>query len=259
MTIQTTLAFTTGVIGIALFISSFEFLFLSNQKKFSSVWSFANLESELKSQLLLPHFLIRFLFSNLSFRLINSLMLILTILLLYKTLLWVVVVLLIGHLLNCIRFRGTFNGGSDMMIVVVLTGLGISLVNPAWEKAGIIYIAIHTMYSYFKAGLVKLKSSEWRNGSALPKLLKRSQIGLTKTFADFLNGHQSAALALSWLVIVFELSSLIMLFVPQFKLFYFCGAVLFHFSVYLGYGLNRFFWVWLSAWPATFYFLSTIK
>ncbi len=259
MTIQTTLSITAGLIGIVLFISSFEFLFLGSQKKFNSVWSFENLKSELQLNLPLPNFLIRILFSNSSFNIMNAVMLMLTLFLLYKNSVVTVLAMFIMHLLICIRFRGTFNGGSDMMIVVILTGLIISLANPDWEKAGVIYIAIHTLYSYFKAGLVKLRSSEWRNGTALPLLLSRSQIGFTKNFAEYLQDQKPIARMLSWAVILFEVSTVLLLIMPQLKLFYFCGAVLFHFTVYLGYGLNRFFWVWLAAWPATFFFLSTLK
>ncbi len=65
------------------------------------------------------------------------------------------VLLFASTMLILIRWRGAFNGGSDFMTVVALTGLVIAnlaalFVGPvlAW-KAGLWYITIHAMSSYF--------------------------------------------------------------------------------------------------------------
>ena len=81
--------------------------------------------------------------------------------------------LFISSLLILIRWRGAFNGGSDFMTMVVLTGLLVSqlaqpVVGPviAW-KAGLWYITIHAISSYFISGTIKLASRDWRSGRVL--------------------------------------------------------------------------------------------
>ena len=83
------------------------------------------------------------------------------------------VLLFISTIAILIRWRGAFNGGSDFMTMIALTGLLIAqlaalVVGPvlAW-KAGLWYITIHAMSSYFISGAIKLFSPDWRNGRAL--------------------------------------------------------------------------------------------
>ncbi len=70
--------------------------------------------------------------------------------------------LFVGNLLILIRWRGAFNGGSDFLTLVVLTGLFISQVVGAFGntelgwQAGFWYIAIQAITSYFMSGAVKL-------------------------------------------------------------------------------------------------------
>ena len=60
-----------------------------------------------------------------------------------------------------IRWRGAFNGGSDFMTLVGLTGLLIAHLvgaagQPEWGwKAGLGYVTLQTVSSYFVSGWVK--------------------------------------------------------------------------------------------------------
>ena len=81
--------------------------------------------------------------------------------------------LFVSNLAVLIRWRGAFNGGSDFMSLVVMTGLLIAQVasflmdtEMAW-RAGFWYITIQSMTSYFMSGSVKLLQPEWRNGRAM--------------------------------------------------------------------------------------------
>jgi len=242
VSLETTLLLISYLTGFALFISAAELLWLSRVREFQEIWSLDNLRAELSSAL--PTFLIDPLFSLKGFRIILSLQIILSLCLYFFSSPWIVLGLLLTHLLICIRFRGTFNGGSDMMTMVVLTGLLVG------GKAGLIYISIHTLYSYFKAGLVKVKQADWRQGRALPAFFQRS------LFKDVQNlaGKIPYPKTLGYFVIIFELSILLILLKPELTVLYFTAALLFHFINYLTFGLNRFFWIWLAAWPAVFYF-----
>ena len=94
-----------------------------------------------------------------------------------------VVFLFVGNLLILIRWRGAFNGGSDFLTLVVLTGLLISQVVGAFGnvqlgwQAGFWYIAIQAITSYFMSGAVKLLRPEWRNGSAMTIFLNGAIYG----------------------------------------------------------------------------------
>ncbi|MBX3041016.1 MAG: hypothetical protein KF789_09955 [Bdellovibrionaceae bacterium] len=163
-----------------------------------------------------------------------------------------VLLLMVSHLMICIRFRGTYNGGSDMMTFVVLTGLLIGLIvgEERGYQIGLLYIALHAGYSYLKAGLVKFAQKDWRTGAALPVFLGRSLLPPARALGLVLESRPVLTAGLSWLVIVFEIAIFGLLFVPEWSLFYAGLALGFHFGNFLLFGLNRFFWIWLAAWPA---------
>jgi hypothetical protein len=170
-------------------------------------------------------------------------------------------VLFLTNLLICMRFRGTFNGGSDMMAFVVLTGVLITLCSTSekGQQLGLIYIAIHTLYSYFKAGIVKLIQHDWRSGKALPAFLNRSLFSDVKSISHWLGLKPTLSLFACWIVLVFELAAFGLVFFPGLAIYYFMAALFFHLMNFLSFGLNRFFWMWLTAWPALLYSLFLIQ
>ena len=162
--------------------------------------------------------------------------------------------LFVGNLLILIRWRGAFNGGSDFLTLVVLTGLLISqvvgaLVNTelGWQ-AGFWYIAIQAITSYFMSGAVKLLRREWRNGSAMTIFLNGAIYGplspthpLRKPWLTLLG---------SWGFIVWEILFPFSLLDPRLAALFCAVAALFHFLVFWFFGLNRFFWAWVCSFPA---------
>ena len=162
--------------------------------------------------------------------------------------------LFVGNLLILIRWRGAFNGGSDFMTLVVLTGLLISQVVGAlgnvelgWQ-AGFWYIAIQAVTSYFMSGAVKLLRREWRNGSAMTIFLNGAIYGPLS--AKHLLRNTWLALFGSWGFIVWEILFPLSLLDPRLAAVFCAVAALFHFLVFWFFGLNRFFWAWMCAFPA---------
>jgi hypothetical protein len=235
-----------------MILQAFEYMSLSQKKSVLKIWNFKNLKSDFESGLPLPHKLLQFIFSDKIFYQINFLQLVLAATYLIFPISNFFIVLFLTQLYNCIRFRGNFNGGSDMMTFVVLIGLLISYSseNEKVRKLGLIFISINLFYSYLKAGLVKIIHSEWRSGKALPIFLKRSAFADSKKIANWLSRNLKLSAALCWGVLFFELSFVFILFFNDLAYYYFLFAIFFHFILYLSFGLNRFFWVWLSAWPA---------
>ncbi len=164
------------------------------------------------------------------------------------------VFLFVGNLLILIRWRGAFNGGSDFMTLVVLTGLLISQVvgvlgNPelGWQ-AGFWYIAIQAITSYFMSGAVKLLRPEWRNGSAMTIFLNGAIYGPLSATHPLRN--KWLAMMGSWGFIVWEILFPFSLLDPRLATVFCAVAALFHFLVFWFFGLNRFFWAWMCSFPA---------
>jgi hypothetical protein len=246
------------LVAWALLLSGLEMLWILGQPGFQKIWSFKNLQIEFEKSLPLNSQLANFLLQTGTLRLVVLSEILISggaLLFPQPSMAWI---LLATHLLICFRFRGTFNGGSDMMIFVVLTGLALgSLGAPGkTEKLGLLYICIHTLYSYFKAGWVKLREKDWQRGKALPQFLARSLRPLGQKVSVWLSQLPVFSVVLSWSVIFFEVASLALILNPRLAPIYGGLALIFHFMNYLFFGLNRFFWAWLAAWPAVIFTLS---
>jgi hypothetical protein len=160
----------------------------------------------------------------------------------------VALLLFVCQLLLLVRWRGAFNGGSDFMTLVTLTGILLAqslmlFIDPsmAWG-AGLGYIAIHTLSSYFVSGWVKLKRPEWRSGQALTVFLNSGLYGPLPTDSVFRKPW--LAFLCSWAFILWEGVFPLVLFNPDLVWLFGTVALFFHFLVFWFFGLNRFFWAW---------------
>ena len=167
------------------------------------------------------------------------------------------VFLFVSTVLILIRWRGAFNGGSDFMTIVVLTGLLVSqlaqlFVAPAlaW-KAGLWYIAIHAITSYFISGAIKLMQREWRDGRILVHFLDGGLYGPLP--ADSVFRLRPVAILASWSFIVWECLFPAALAGPVWAVVWCAVAAVFHLLVFRFFGLNRFFWAWSASFPAIVY------
>lgn len=131
--------------------------------------------------------------------------------------------LLLTTVLTAVRFGGTLNGGSDYMTVVALSSLLVP-----WGR---LYLAVQLTLSYFVAGLVKLRQRDWRNGSALTRLT-----GLPRQLA--------------WPVLLWECTFPLAWLSHSLCLAYLAVGLVFHLANSKMLGLNRFFWIWLAAYPS---------
>lgn len=166
----------------------------------------------------------------------------------------VVAFLFFGNLLILIRWRGAFNGGSDFLTLVVLTGLliihaGTALGAPETAlRAGLWYICIQAVTSYFMSGWVKLLRPEWRSGRAMTIFLNGAIYGPLPA------GHPlrrpTLAFLGSWAFILWECAFPFALVGPAHAMAFCAIAAGFHLLVYRFFGLNRFFWAWMCSFPA---------
>jgi hypothetical protein len=163
--------------------------------------------------------------------------------------------LFLTTVLICLRWRGTFNGGSDYMTLIVLGGLCVGTFfgqYPAVAAGALWYVGLQVCLSYFVAGLVKLRAGNWRSGRALSGFLSSSNYAVPGLVRYALSQPLLAA-GVSWGVILFECSFPLVLLSPHLCAAYIGLALAFHLAIAYLFGLNRFLFAWGAAYPALYY------
>ena len=158
--------------------------------------------------------------------------------------------LLVSSYLVNLRWRGTYNGGSDVMTFLLLGSLTVAEFfssSPKIVSACLWYVALQSILSYFVAGWVKLAKPSWRSGEALKQFLKLHRVKLKV-------GVQAA-----WAIMLFEAAFPIILVIPSLTIPILIAAFIFHLlNAYL-LGLNRFVFVWLATYPAICFASSNLS
>jgi hypothetical protein len=170
---------------------------------------------------------------------------------------WVWLGLFFYRLRHLLRFNGLFAGGSEVLIQYSFLAV-ISYYLPQGEllcRALLLLLGALVLLSYFSAGLNKLRSYSWRNGTAVVPFLK---FRVVYNFYFLENLRPQTYKILSWIIIIFELMSFGVLIWPHMAAAYLGVAAVFHFGNFLVFGLNRFFWSWISAYPAAIYLAGQI-
>jgi len=158
--------------------------------------------------------------------------------------------LLVTQVAICVRFRGTFNGGSDMLSVVLLGALSLAQLfeaSPAAQTAALLYIAVQLTLSYFMAGVAKLRHAEWRTGGALASFI--GDYGAPRWLVLALDGKTRLTVS-SWAVLGFECGFPLAWAGPRASALLVGLGLCFHLGAWLLFGLNRFVFVWAAAYPA---------
>lgn len=170
-------------------------------------------------------------------------------------------ILWVATLLVNVRFLGTFNGGSDSMTMVVLSGLVVAHLGAPWPllvQSALLYVAVQSLMSYFIAGCVKLKNREWRQGTALRSFVASPQFGAPEFVRQHLSSTAMARTA-SWSVMLFECTVPLALAGPTTALVIIAAASVFHLGNVAVFGLNRFLFAWGATWPAIWYMSGQIN
>lgn len=148
----------------------------------------------------------------------------------------VALVLLFTQWLIAVRWRGNFNGSSDAMTFLISMAWLVGFYRP---RAALIYIAVQVTLSYVVAGLAKLRNREWRQGLTLAHFLNRPP--------------QRADFYLSWMVMLFEVFFVLSPTHPRLALGFMLVGFVFHVLNAYVFGLNRFVFAWIAAYPALYW------
>ncbi len=153
------------------------------------------------------------------------------------------------------RFDGVYNGGSDKMTWLVLTCCLLAHLAPSpyWAEMALGYLAVQLTLSYFVSGWVKVINPDWRSGQALADVFRFSAYPVSRNLRA-LADRRGLLFAASWAVIVLELIFPLTLLEPRALALGLGLCALFHVSNALHFGLNRFVWAWISAFPALIWF-----
>lgn len=172
---------------------------------------------------------------------------------------WVIGALILLGIVLLWRFDGPYNGGSDRLGFLVLVCLGGAhfAPTPDWQELALAYLAVQLVLSYFVSGWVKLRNPDWRTGRALADVFAFSAYPVTEGLRDLAN-RPRLLWAASVGVIGFEVAFPLAVLHPLAL----TGALVlggaFHLANAWLFGLNRFFWVWISAYPALFWLQGRI-
>lgn len=152
-------------------------------------------------------------------------------------------------------FRGPYNGGADKMAVLIATCLGLAHLGGGtlWSELAIAYLAVQVVLSYVVSGWVKLCAAEWRQGVALRDVFAVSIYPVSGAVQG-LAGRPALLMLGSWAVILFEMAFPFALLSPFLLVCAMGAGAAFHLANAVLLGLNRFFWIWISAYPALYWF-----
>ena len=246
-------------IAAAVILQTLEFLQIRASFGKNGIWSWAVLRREFQD---LPGFLRSVLDFSLGDRgfprlLIARLLGAVGVLLWSHWALWAF--LFFSTVLICLRWRGTFNGGSDYMSLIVLAcvtaGHVFGGMDPRWIQVALGYVGIQTCLSFFIAGLAKVRHPKWRSGKALEGFLASDYYGTPNRYQRAFNdpAFPFVLLCSSWGIILFELLFPVVLVDPRICQWGIALAVVFQLANAWFFGLNRFVWAWASAYPALYW------
>jgi len=164
---------------------------------------------------------------------------------------WMALALLVNGVALLRRFGGPYNGGSTRMGLLILICLTLAEFAPGetWKATAFGYLGAQVALSYFISGWVKVVNPEWRSGRALRDVFLFSAYPAAESFRRLAERPRLLAAA-GWGVMMLELLfPLSLLTAPTlYAALALCAA--FHLANAVLFGLNRFFWIWLTAYPS---------
>ena len=150
------------------------------------------------------------------------------------------------------RLRGPYAGASDAMTLQTLIAVSGAVVLPEYERAFLLYLALQVTLSLFLGGIHKARNPQWWNGEALSRALLLKTLDVPHV-AQSLTRSPRVVRIVGWAVLFFELSFPLVLLMPSLRVPLVAIALVFHVFNAYAFGLNRFFWAWLAAYPAVLY------
>ncbi|MEQ5871300.1 HTTM domain-containing protein [Sagittula sp. NFXS13] len=149
------------------------------------------------------------------------------------------------------RYDGPFNGGSDKMSLLILACLSVAQAAPTvfWAEMAFGYLGVQLVLSYVISGQVKLANPAWRRGDALRDVFHYSAYPVSEDLRR-LADRRLVTFWGGWVVMGVEAAFPLFLLHPLALLAGLLLAAAFHLANAMLFGLHRFFWIWLCAYPS---------
>jgi len=164
---------------------------------------------------------------------------------------WMLLGLTVHSIFVLHRYQGPYNGGSDRMGLLILYCLTFASWTPAGvlPQAAIGYLGVQVVLSYFISGKVKILNPDWRSGQALQDVFHFSAYPVSEGLRD-LAKRPRLLWAASWAVMGFEVIFPIAFLHSTLLIGALIIAAAFHIANACLFGLNRFVWFWIAAYPS---------
>jgi hypothetical protein len=250
---------TQVLVGVAIILQTIELLKIKSNYTKSGVWGIKNLENQFAWMPKLLRKLLFFFFEDNIFISILIIRFVIAFLMLIHFNLLSISILLFINLIISIRWSGSFNGGSDYMTQTILVALLITTLSEKNQviELGVYYIVFNLILSYLRAGISKAINVNWWNGKAMIGFLSNSILKDNRLILLIIN-NLVLSIVLSISVILWELFFLLSIANFTFASLFIATGIIFHLINTFLFGLNRFFWVWISAYPSLLYFACNI-
>lgn len=157
------------------------------------------------------------------------------------------------------RHHGPYNGGADKMAMLILTCLGVArcLPSEAAQELALAYLAAQLVLSYFVSGWIKIINPEWRRGRALVDVFRYSAYPVSERLRLWAS-RPRVLFAMGWAVMLLEVVFPATLLWRPAMMIALALTAAFHLANACLFGLNRFFWIWISAYPVLLWFQGRI-
>ncbi len=157
--------------------------------------------------------------------------------------------LLLSHLAMVARSGFGGDGSDQMTTLILLPGTVALWLNTRAVTYALWFIAAQLTLSYVTAGIAKLRGKRWRNGTGLIGITSTTVYGYPR-IAHTLATHPYVSIALSWLIICWEITFPIVFVAPhEVALSVLAVGLLFHLANAVILGLNGFLWSFGAAYP----------
>lgn len=147
--------------------------------------------------------------------------------------------------------------GADQMTLTTFAACFLASLFPGETTALVClwFLSLQVVAAYLISGIYKLWSPVWRDGSALPGLLRTRMYG-NLSISRWLSRHGPVSRVLCISVVGWECLSPLVLVGPRSALIYLVLGVGFHASTALVMGLNTFFLSFVALYPALWFCAS---
>lgn len=157
----------------------------------------------------------------------------------------------IGSLVNLRNLAYMAETENRFSLVIIGTLLLRSLVpTDVVTLASLWFVALQVCIAYLTAGIAKLMNADWRKGNGFKYMATSSELVAAPKINIYFEEHKTLARTINWLIIVFECTFSVGLFVPVTFWFFLAGGIVLQIAIAFGLRMGKFFWIWIAAYPA---------